>query len=206
MSWKIQADCITQDVIMYYDSVVLTRGKCAQWDGSATVRYRSAYFHQQCRTICDGAQSAKWWRDRWLETDQNSPVVAVKEWLQMMEDGKGTFFSREMTLDTEQVYRVILPNVQPDWTSICDADFNSLFGGANMLTALGKADITLYFRAEDQSLAQIQLQSQTMNGTGFRATLTPLGTDTDPETTIPDTEEAGDRLMEEWSIGKGGEE
>lgn len=157
----------TDDVTLRYDTEITAQGQCASWDGEATVWFKSAKFHQVCRTLCDSTGSCKRWRDKWVKSDNTSPIPRICEWLDDMVAGKGFYGTRPvipsqmtdgaLSVD-EECYRIEFGAAALDWKAFCDTHLDSLFGRDELLNGI-KPEVVLFFGAKDNQLKGIWLVS-----------------------------------------------
>jgi len=157
----ISITVIDGNVQMQYDTSVLALGNTAQWDGSAVVSYMGAQFKQDCVSVCDAAGSYKQWRGKWASSDNVSPMLALESWMQKVAAGKGYFQKKPLRPAekheafrnlTKEAFCVTLFDVPMDWSQLCDADPDLLFGGEQLLGEFKTGEIELFFDTENLQL------------------------------------------------------
>lgn len=157
---------VTDNVVMYYSTVLTACGSESLWDGVATVFFENIYFKQVCTSQTTAAASGKEWRGGWAVSNTKSPVLQIQGWLQDIADDEG-HYSKDTILPEnlseffsgydDPVYRITLPEKQVDWDALCDAEFDSLFGGDNLLASAGDADVTMLFNIDTLELEGIYI-------------------------------------------------
>ncbi len=208
---NIQIDLIsTRQTVFYYESTVLASGNAAEWSGKATAFYAGTYFTQDCDSVCDSSGSAKLWRGRWVRSGNVSPLPMVQSWLDQAAAGDGSYLTRpvipaeqdkELEGLTEPAYRIVLHHVPLQWSALCDAVPDTLFGGAEMFAEYAEADVTLFFGCADLKLDTIYLTVDNAEH-WLRIIITPAPFEKQPQA-MP-TELGDGQLSEEWSIVRSG--
>lgn len=200
---QIQLDLLKEPVVAYYTSTVDCFQKTAIWNGKATAYYESTYFIQECSSQTDSIKSAKKWRGQWASKEVHSPLDEIIGFLKAFDSQACAYVTKpisEKILDSERkVYRLMLLGQQVNWNALCDADFNSLFGGKALLEDLGHADVILFVDTQTLLIHKISILN-TSGSTWGEMTLTVKAISEAPVIEWEHITEESIAFHEEWSI------
>lgn len=199
---KTELDIVSRDVVAYYDTTVDCFMDNAHWRGDATVFYNNTYFTQECISQKDAQQSAKMWRGQWAEADTGSPLSILEEWITKVENGICLYEKRPVTEliceEEVQVYELTLNDTSVDWNSLCDVDFDSLFGGTGLLGSV--EDVEVVLQIDTKSL---QIRRVLLSGTGdtwCQMSMTIVQEEDAPQIVWEEELFPHPYLSEEWNI------
>lgn len=199
---KTELDIVSRDVVAYYGTTVDCFMDNAYWSGDATVFYNNTYFTQECISQKDATQSAKMWRGQWAEADTGNPLDILKEWMVKVENGICIYEKRpvtELICDEEvQVYQLTLNDTSVDWNSLCDVDFDSLFGGAGLLGNVENVEVVLQIDAKSLRVRRVLLSAT--GKTWCNVTVDVQSTETPPHVEWDSDWTENAYLREEWDI------
>lgn len=175
-------DLVNDMVVTYYSTTVDCLKEAAYWDGIATVYYNDTYFSQECISQRDGEKAAKLWRGEWALSDTETPIQPILRWLQKVEAGACIYEKKpqkKIISGIEQkVYEIMLNESAMDWNALCDADFDSLFGGESLLGNIEEAKITLL--VDSRSLLIQEIRIAATGEAWIEATMSIVISDTAP--------------------------
>lgn len=163
-SAEVTLSYINDTVILAYESDILFQGQVSQWKGEARVLYKQVTFVQGCESFTSSEGSWKKWRSAFAKTETVSPAIQIAQWLELVSDGEGRLIqSQILASDISDafpdsvglVYLVVLDDIRVNWAGLCDADIDTLFGGAGLLETAGVCKVTMLFRQETKELAGI---------------------------------------------------
>lgn len=204
----ISFDFVDDNLALYYNTEVTQDGSSASWEGNATVYYLDYYFKQDCITICDGLQSCKQWKDKWVASETVSPCHQINEWLNAILKGEGVYLKQpvvpsEISESLEglenETYCIHLKSSQIDWSSLVDFQLDSLFGGDELLEGLSQGNIYFFFDCDSLALDSIYI-TRISDIEWFEATIDINSSSEHPEQMPEQYETIEGILSEDWNI------
>ena len=198
----ISLDIVTDTIVAYYETEVLCHGENAYWDGNATVYYNGTFFTQECISQTDGKTRGKMWRGVWAEADTSTPVNQLLLWLSRIEVGACFYDDSPVTevIDGKDisVYRINFTDIPLNWNHLIDVDFDSLFGGNELLNSFDNLNIELLVSTERLEIVEIRLSSCIQEGY-CSGTINVHRFPKTPDTIWGDTLQQKAYLSEEWA-------
>lgn len=203
-SFHIELTVISESVTFAYRSDIHTADALASWSGQANIHAYGMTFQQDCQTYCTADSSAKLWRDKLVSSDNRSPALMLRSWLQRVSSGSGKYLKEPAIPEAPSISQELCYAVQMKcsipWEKLCDAHIDSSFGGQDLLTSFQSAMVTLYFNAETLNLEGIVI-NQNNGSSSLYAVITVFTTDGHFTDNFPDiTDLPVGILSEEWSI------
>ena len=201
---RVQAelDIVSDTIVAYYQSDILCSKEKSYWNGLATVFYDEQYFYQECISQADPQMSGKMWRGSWAKSDTGNPVALMEDWLHKVNAGV-CIYDRSPTTSTDadgSFYELTLSDANIDWDSICDADFDSLFGGEQLLYSLEKAEIVMRVDANTLLIKEILIECS--ENAWCQVKLTIGAADTEPVVVWSNEMLEEAFFSEEWNMSK----
>lgn len=194
--------------VLYYNSTVSAYQDTAIWDGIAKVYYGGMYFQQNCKTVCDGTGSRKFWREKWAVSDTISPAPVISKWLERAKQ-RGAYSTNTVVpaeqsgqLDSlnEPAYYFTWIETDVDWKALCDAHPDTMFGGEELMARFQEVELFMYIGTEDLRVQAIRLTAEGEDIGWISYTIMPAPAQDRPDVAYSGEIEENILLQEEWNI------